>query len=156
MRLLMSFLSLLLFVFLMVPQDVQASPDRDFKGFQGSIKSHEVNVRAGPGTNFPILWVFKMRGYPVKAVAKYSHWYKIRDAEGEEGWIHQNFMSTRETALIKSREPAVLYKDRDGVHPLLKLENGVLVVLKRCALGLCEVEVSGEDGWIDSTKLKRP
>jgi len=137
-------------------QAAVAGPDRNFVGFSGSLKSHEVNVRAGPGINFPILWVFKMRGYPVKAIARYEHWLNIRDAEGEEGWVHQSFVSTLQTALIRSKEPVTLYKDRDGKKPLLRLESGVLVLLKRCALGLCEVEVSGQEGWIAADKLKQP
>lgn len=136
--------------------DTFAGSDRNFKGFSGSLKSHEVNVRAGPGTNFPILWVFKMRGYPIKTLARYEHWLNIRDAEGEEGWVHQSFVSTLETALIRSKEPVTLYKDRDGKKPLLRLESGVLVLLKRCALGLCEVEVSGKEGWVNAENLKRP
>jgi SH3-like domain-containing protein len=155
----MRFILTLIFAVLMLApmvQDAQASPDRDFQGFPGSISSHKVNVRAGPGTNFPILWVFKMQGYPIKTTAKYGHWYKIKDAEGEEGWLHQMFVSRQETGLIRGPQPATLYKDRDGVYPLLKLEAGVLVLLKRCALGLCEVEVSGEEGWIDSKEIKRP
>ena len=146
----------LVFVMLLVVPPVQAAPDRDFEGFPGSISSPKVNVRAGPGTNFPILWVFKMQGYPIKTTAKYGHWYKIKDVEGEEGWIHQMFVSQLETAVVRGPQPATLYKDRDGTYPLLKLEAGVLVLLKRCALGLCEVEVSGEEGWIGSDKIKRP
>ncbi len=134
----------------------QAGPDRSFVPVAGSIKSHKVNVRVGPGMSYPILWVYKYRGYPVRAIARFGGWYQVRDIEGEEGWIYQNFFSTRKTGLISNGEPVTVYKDRDGKRPVLRLEAGVVVLVTRCALGLCEIEVSGKEGWINKNRLLQP
>ena len=149
------FISLLCFM-LLSPPPAYSGPDRDFKPISGSIKSHKVNVRAGPGTNYPILWVYRMRGYPVKAIAHFGGWYKIVDVEGEEGWIYQNFFSPRQTAMVSVGSPAGFYKTRESKTPTLLLEEGVIVLLERCALGMCEVGISGEEGWVKKARVRRP
>ena len=138
------------------PLSAEASPNRDFKPISGSIKSSKVNVRAGPGTNYPILWSYHLRGYPVKAISQFGVWYKIIDIEGEEGWIYQNFFTPRKTAMISAGAPAPFFKERDASHPTLILEQGVVILLKRCALGMCEVEISGQRGWVKKTRIRQP
>src|SRR4030095_12903685 len=54
-----------------------------------SLRSDEVNVRTGPGTRYPVDWVFKRKGMPVEIVAEYENWRKIRDWKGARGWGHQ-------------------------------------------------------------------
>lgn len=147
---------MLALLFLTMPDAALAGPDRDFKSMAGSIKSHKVNVRAGPGTNYPILWVYRMRGYPVKAIAHFGGWYKITDVEGEEGWIYQNFFTPKKTAMISPGRPTPLYRNRESEKPALLLEEGVVVLLKRCALGMCEVGISGEEGWVSKERIKTP
>src|SRR6266404_7272510 len=46
-----------------------------------SLRSDEVNVRTGPGTRYPVDWVFKRKGMPVEIVAEYENWRKIRSEE---------------------------------------------------------------------------
>ena len=151
------FLVFVLYVFFVLsPSGVAAAPDRDFQSFDGSIKSHKVNVRAGPGTNYPILWVYKLRGYPVRATHHYGGWYKILDVEGETGWVYQNFVSPTQTAMVSAGRPAKFYKTRESDIPTLLLEAGVVVLLKRCALGMCEVEISGQEGWVDKDRINLP
>lgn len=143
-------------IFLLFSPQIYGAPDRRFEPIHGSIKSHIVNVRAGPGTNYPILWVYKMRGYPVRAIAHYGGWYKITDVEGEAGWIYQNFFSPKKTAMISPGSPALFTPTRDRPHPTLLLEQGVIVLLKRCTLGLCEVGINGEQGWVKTNRIRQP
>ncbi|MDD9912824.1 MAG: SH3 domain-containing protein [Alphaproteobacteria bacterium] len=118
-----------------------------------SLKRSEVNVRAGPGTRYPILWVFQRRGWPVVLLAKYDNWYKIRDIEGEEGWVYIGMVSSQHTAVVSSGEPATLYKKADGTRPTHLLESGVVVALNTCSDIQCEVTVQGADGWVDRQRL---
>src|SRR5476649_1199442 len=39
-----------------------------------SLRSDEVNVRTGPGTRYPVDWVFKRKGMPIEIVAEYENW----------------------------------------------------------------------------------
>src|ERR1700687_1013091 len=47
-----------------------------------SLRSDEVNVRTGPGTRYPVDWVFKRKAMPAEIVAEYESWRKIRDWAG--------------------------------------------------------------------------
>ncbi|MBS0541279.1 MAG: hypothetical protein JSR47_21120, partial [Proteobacteria bacterium] len=51
-----------------------------------SLRSDLVNVRAGPGTRYPIEWVFKHKLMPVEIIAEYENYRKIRDWQGAGGW----------------------------------------------------------------------
>ncbi|UJQ93538.1 SH3 domain-containing protein [Mariluticola halotolerans] len=65
-----------------------------------STRSEPINVRVGPGTRYDISWVYVKSGQPVEIINEFDTWRKIRDVDGEEGWIHQNLLSGRRTGLI--------------------------------------------------------
>ena len=51
----------------------------------------DCNVRSGPGTNNGI--VFKVvRGVPFKVLGKKESWYKVKHADGDQGWIHKTLV----------------------------------------------------------------
>ncbi|MCD4743325.1 MAG: SH3 domain-containing protein [Desulfobacteraceae bacterium] len=52
---------------------------------------NDCNVRSGPGTNNKI--VFKVaRGVPFKVLGKKDSWYKVKHADGDQGWIHKTLV----------------------------------------------------------------
>ena len=75
---------------------------RDFEGRKGWIKKNllnnnkavvvdveRVNVRSGPGTNFPI--VFKAyRGVAFKVVGSKGDWLEVMHENGQSGWIFKS------------------------------------------------------------------
>src|SRR5690606_22259481 len=64
---------------------------------------NEVNVRTGPGTRYPIQWVYLRRGWPVEVIEEYELWLQIRDIDGDTGWVHRNLLSGRRTLVITGR-----------------------------------------------------
>ncbi|MFZ2620065.1 MAG: SH3 domain-containing protein [Alphaproteobacteria bacterium] len=124
-----------------------------FKPFAGSLKREEVNVRAGPGTRYPVLWIFQRTGWPVRVLAQYDNWLKIRDIEGEEGWVYLNMVSSQKTAVVSGGEPAVMYKDAAQSKAIFRLSQGVVVKVESCGQLQCEVEVQGSDGWLAKDRL---
>ena len=58
-----------------------------------SLDSNEVNLRAGPGTDYPILWVYQRKGLPVEIIQEFDTWRRIRDRDGTVGWVQQNQLS---------------------------------------------------------------
>ena len=54
-----------------------------------SLKSSEVNLRTGPGTRYPIEWVYQRRALPVEITAEFDNWRRVRDSEGVVGWIQR-------------------------------------------------------------------
>lgn len=124
--------------------------------FFASVKKGEVNVRSGPGNQYPILWVYQRPGYPVQVQARYDNYYKLRDAEGEEGWVYIGMISRKKTGLVGGQHPVALYRDNNaGSDVLARLAPGVVVSLEdhECAGDYCEVSVDGYDGWVAKTTL---
>jgi SH3-like domain-containing protein len=119
-----------------------------------SLKRNEVNVRAGPGTRYPILWVFQRKGWPVQLLAKYDNWYKIRDIEGEEGWAYVGMVSQTQTAVVSAGPPLMLFKGKnEETLPVYRLGPGVVVELESCGEQKCKVSVRGSSGWVLKNRL---
>ena len=121
--------------------------------FYGSLRADEVNVRKGPGTRYPISWVFKKEGYPVKVLTQHLNWYQIRDPEGEEGWVYKNFVSRRHNVIIDGDSPAPMTKDIEGQKPLARLEPGVIGALEKCVSAHCLVTAGHVKGWVHRQHL---
>jgi len=58
-------------------------------------RSTPINVRVGPGPRYNVAWVYVRAGTPVEIIQEFDVWRKIRDADGSEGWVHQNLLSGR-------------------------------------------------------------
>ncbi len=123
-----------------------------------SLSNHETNVRAGPGQHYPIKWVMKRKGLPVEVVLEYDNWRKIKDPEGEEGWVFHTLLSGKRTALIHSENPVYAYRDpyeNESKKSIvtIELEPFVLVDIHTCKASWCNVSTSGLSGWVKRKSL---
>ena len=95
-----------------------------------SLKAEKVNVRKGPSSDHPVAWVFQRKAMPVEIVAEFDNWRRIRDSDGEEGWILQNMLAGKRTAVIapwRMGENLPLHRDAAGQSPLVaELGAGVV------------------------------
>ncbi len=118
-----------------------------------SLRSNEANLRVGPGTRYPIHWVYQRRGMPLEIIEEYGNWRKIRDMEGTEGWLHHGLLSGKRTAMISGTERP-LRRNPDTTAPIiLKAKPMVIGTLLRCSLHWCHLEISGYKGWMEKTSL---
>lgn len=118
-----------------------------------SLKADEVNLRTGPGMDYPIEWVYKRRHLPVEITAEFEQWRRIRDYQGTVGWIHQALLSGKRSAIVLTKERMLLRKPHDGAQPVLRAAPGVHVGVLTCTGIWCLVEASGTDGWVHQTAL---
>lgn len=65
-----------------------------------SLRDQPINVRLGPGTRYDIAWVFVRAELPVEIIQEFDTWRKIRDLDGQTGWIHQNLLIGRRTGYV--------------------------------------------------------
>lgn len=132
-----------------------------FVPYFASVKSSEVNVRKGPHTRYPISWVFKKKGEPVEVIAEFEHWKRIKDVEGDEGWVKSIMLTKKRTAVIVSsretREHKIfinVYKKPESSSNLAaKIETMKRVSLKQCKKEWCRIEVNQTTGWIEKKFL---
>lgn len=118
-----------------------------------SLKSGEVNLRAGPGQRYPIEWVYQRVGYPVEIVAQFDVWRQIRDADGTVGWVHQSLLSGRRTALVTGGVRTLRIEPSGSADGVALAEPGVMVDLKTCEDEWCEVAARGYTGWLRREEL---
>jgi len=116
-----------------------------------SLKSDEVNLRAGPGVRYPIDWIYTRKDLPVEIVAEFEAWRKIRDWEGAEGWVHQSMLSGRRMMVVIGREGRVLRtSDSESSDAVAQVTPGVLGRILQCPRNrdFCRVEIGEAQGWL--------
>jgi SH3-like domain-containing protein len=127
-----------------------------------SLKSDRVNLRNGPGTDYPTAWVYRRAGLPLEIVKEFEGWRKVRDAEGATGWILQSFLSGRRTGLVlpwerKTGSPPplvpIMSSDSQSSAVVANVEAGVIADLHTCDGRWCRVTVDEYSGYIEQKKL---
>ncbi|NQU43010.1 SH3 domain-containing protein [bacterium] len=66
-----------------------------------SLDAAYANMRSGPGGSDPVLWRIEKRHWPFLVLDKKSSRVKVRDYEGDEGWIHENLLSPKNYVIVK-------------------------------------------------------
>lgn len=119
-----------------------------------TIRSDKAYVRSGPALRYPIKWVYKRKGFPVEIVQEFDHWRKIRDFDGEEGWVHKSLMSGERSVIIMGED---LVEMREGFSQdarlVAKLEPNVIASLEKCIDDWCYLAVEGYSGWVERNLL---
>jgi SH3-like domain-containing protein len=122
-----------------------------------SLKSAEVNVRRGPGTDHETAWTFRRSGLPVEITAEWDTWRRIRYADGSEGWVLGALLAGRRTAMVApwSKEPSFNLRARPQPDARLaaRLEPNVMANIRQCDGKWCRIEGQGFDGWIEQQNL---
>lgn len=119
-----------------------------------SLRSSEVNLRAGPSKNYPIKWVYKSKSCPLKILAKIDDWRKVQDIYGDSGWVHKSVVSSARDALIIGDSYIVLHKSpQDDSKKLLRLERMVKVRIKSCQTDWCQIKIDKFTGWVPKKNL---
>ena len=128
-----------------------------------SLKSDRVNLRQGPGTEYPTAWVFRRAGLPVEVIKEFESWRQVRDAEGTTGWVLGSMLSGRRTAVIlpwevkagQTQQTLAVLRDDDSerADAVAQVEAGVLASIITCDGKWCRVSVGGFRGYIEQAKL---
>jgi SH3-like domain-containing protein len=118
-----------------------------------SLKSNKINIRKGPGSKYPIIYTIEAKDEPVEIVAEYQNWRKIKDIEGEEGWVLSNMLSgKRHVVVIKNN--IFLYKnDSNKSQKVAIVEKNVRCKLHSCQNSLCNVTCGSYKGYIERVNL---
>ena len=113
-----------------------------------SLRAAEVNLRTGPGTRYPIDWVYQRRGMPVEIVDEFDTWRRIRDWQGTEGWVHQSMVQGQRGILVTGKRHILRRRPEPDSPGVALVDAGVVGVLQRCQQDWCEVAAGGFTGWL--------
>lgn len=112
-----------------------------------SLKFNEVNSRSGPRIDFPVLYIYKLRGMPVKVIGEYDKWFKIVDKDGDTGWVSEHLLSKARTVIVV-KDGEMLYSNyNDDAYPIYKIEKNVVAKLVRCKGERCKIKIGKIKGW---------
>ncbi|MGH2341524.1 SH3 domain-containing protein [Segnochrobactraceae bacterium EtOH-i3] len=122
-----------------------------------SLKAGKVNVRAGPTSKHPVKWVFLKSALPVEVVQEFDNWRRIRDSEGEEGWVFHTLLSGRRTGLVEpwaGGQRINMYASADDQARVVAIIAPKRVVtLKECDGTWCEGSIEGVRGFVHQKQL---
>jgi SH3-like domain-containing protein len=115
-----------------------------------ALKSDEVNMRAGPGTRYPIEWVYKRHDLPVEIEREFEVWRLVRDPDGTKGWVHQATLSGRRAFMVIGADRTMRRSADDTAAAVAVLKPGVIGRLRSCdaASDWCEVQVGEYRGFL--------
>lgn len=122
-----------------------------------SLKSDRINLRQGPAKEHKTLWVFRKAGLPVEITAEFENWRRIRDADGDEGWVLHSLLSGRRTAMVAPwGEKGLLNlhaSPADDAAVTAHIEAKVVVNIRNCDRQWCRISGKNFDGYIRQKKL---
>lgn len=118
-----------------------------------SLGSGKVNLRKGPGRQYPIMWVYLRRGLPVEIIAEYDLWRQIRDHDNTVGWVQKNLLSGKRTGMVTGGVRALRDDPAADAAPVALLAPGVVGEIEKCKDEWCAFRAKGHDGWIPRSQL---
>jgi len=122
--------------------------------YWATLRAEEVNMRVGPSEEFPIEWVYRRPGLPVKVVRVREGWRLVEDPGGERGWIIARLLDPGRGAIVVGDGLAEMRAEpATGARLLWRAEPGVVGALGSCNAGWCRFDVDGRKGWIRADRL---
>ena len=118
-----------------------------------TVKSSPANVRRGPGRDHEILWVYSQPLLPVEVIAEHQDWRRIRDWDGDEGWVYQALLTSRRRVIVVGAAATLLSAPEPQASPVAIAEPGVVADLVTCSGDWCEIDAGTHDGWVARTAV---
>ena len=119
-----------------------------------TIDTDKAYVRTGPAPRYPVKLVYKKIGLPVEITQEFDVWRKIKDVDGDEGWINQTLLSDKRGVIIQTQESTDLHETGQMQSRIIaRLENGVVARLEKCTEIWCQINSGGYRGWVQRSFL---
>ena len=112
-----------------------------------SLKKNKVNVRYGPGFDFPIKYIYKKINLPIKQIDKKENFRRIIDHKHNSGWIHTSQLK-KSSSIILTEKQFIFTKPTKYSEPIAIAEKGKLVLLNKCKKNWCKTSIGEISGWI--------
>ena len=81
-----------------------------------SLKKNKVNVRYGPGFDFPVKYIYKKINLPIKQIDQKENFRRIIDYKKNSGWIH--ISQLKKVNSVITIEDKMLFK-KPPINPII-------------------------------------
>jgi len=115
-----------------------------------SLRTGDVNFRAGPGFQYPVTWIYQRDGLPVEIIGEFDVWREVVAPDGGTGWVHIATIRARRTFFVTAPK-AVLHVSPDANSaPAAILDFGVSGLLLNCppAAAFCKATTATVTGFL--------
>jgi SH3-like domain-containing protein len=119
-----------------------------------SIKVDEAYMREGPSDMHRVKWIYRHKGLPLEVIATFDVWRRVRDMDGEVGWMHMALLTRDRTVVVANGPAAEVYARDDKTSQVVaQAQSGAIGHLLGCAMLNCQVEFTGAEGWVSRSRL---
>ena len=116
------------------------------------LKNNKVNVRYGPGFDYPIKFIYKKKNLPIKVIDKEENFRRIIDFKNNSGWIHTSQLKKGKNFILL--EDQILFtRPTKYSEPILKINKGRLLIVKKCRKNWCKIKTEDYLGWLKINKI---
>ena len=116
------------------------------------LKNNKVNVRYGPGFDYPIKYIYKKKYLPIKVTDKKENFRRIIDFKNNSGWIHTSQLKKSKSFILLENQ-ILFSKPTKYSKPILKIAKGRLLLVKKCKIKWCRVKTENYLGWITTDNV---
>ena len=116
------------------------------------LKNNKVNVRYGPGFDYPIKFIYKKNKLPLQVIDRKENFRKIIDHKKNSGWIHRSQLR-KSKSLITTSSKILFKRPTKFSKPIAKLNEGRLLLIKKCEKDWCNVKTGKFSGWIKKNNV---
>ena len=117
-----------------------------------SLKNQKVNVRYGPGFNFPIKFIYVKKYLPVQVIDSKENFRRIIDHKKNSGWIHWTQLR-KANSIIVLEDKIVFRRNSKFSEPIIKVKKGRMVLVEKCLESWCNVKTDKYNGWLENDKV---
>jgi SH3-like domain-containing protein len=141
-------------VCLMIVAAAPASAQEREVPYWATLRVDEVNMRVGPSETYPIAWVYRRQGLPVKVLRVNQGWRLVEDPAGDRGWVVARLLDPARGAIVTGKGRTEMRAEGSADAPLRwRLEPGVSGRLGDCEDQWCQFTVGGHKGWVRADRL---
>ena len=137
------------FILLFSNLDLASAKDNNFLTLRYDI----VNLRQGPGKDYPIKIFYKKKFLPVQIKDSSDNFRKVKDHENNSGWIHISQLTKKKAAIVTGGDLIMFKSNTIYSNPIVVLKEGRLVKIDKCKLMWCKVRTGNFKGWVKNHDL---
>ncbi len=96
----------------------------------------------------------------MEIIQEFDNWRKVRDAQGNEGWMLHSLLAGKRTAIInpweedKNKGRADLKSKADPAsRTIARIEPGVIAAVDYCDENWCHVTIEKSDGYVNKANI---
>lgn len=122
--------------------------------YWASINAGQAYMRTGPAKTYPIMYLYKRAGLPIRVVGTYPGWRKVREPDGTTGWMQVSLLQDTRTAIVSAGPVRAMRRSpADNAKVSFQVQPGVVGLLSRCMGGWCRIDVNGRAGYIRTSEI---